>query len=299
MIEKKKVLGFKDHSDINDALDYITSPEFDGIYEEGDDSEKDVIDYTKSDDEDEDEDEETADSKDQEEEKEEDVVNSKSSGHSLFFSEAIGALDLIKSIELSIEESQGKKGDLNPYFDELSSIVEETQSTYKGILETWGKLESMALGIKKSAPEKIKENPVIKKLKEDSEKLKAQKVKGEIDEEDFNRKKDVLRKKAIAELEPTEMVSLSEYSRASEYLSKAIEKFKKGAEVELKKIEEDKNRGKKFSEILGEMDSFIKAKRNIKTSGDKIKDMEKKDREETDRKEEKDKKENETRIKTM
>ncbi len=282
---KKKVLGFQEHSDIDEILDYVTSPKFGEMNEEGE--EENDGDYTGSDD----------DPEEDNDKEESPKKENKIDGHSLFFYEAIGALDLIKSIELSVlEKPENKDNQLKPYFKELANIVNSTQPNYRSILETWEKIESLAQSLKKASPQKINSNDAMNQLKKDSKELRDRRDKGDIDEEEFKRKAEVLKKKAIAEIDPNQMVSLVDYSKASDYLAKAIEKFKKGAEIELKRMEK---KGRGFDSVVSDMQKLIKAKRSIKTSREDVKSREEKEKEQAEEREKKQTTEHKSRIETL
>ena len=254
MDKKIKVLGFRDHSELEEALDYIENYE----------SEREILEE---------------DSEFTSTEKE------PKSGLVLFLSEMCGAIDLLKTISLSIEETQ--EPNIDSYFKEIYDVVSDEAPTYEGMMKILSKLENLGEKMKDSAPRKINSNPQIIKLKDESKDLKRMLADGKLETDDYEKRMDVLRKKAIAEVDPTETITLVQYSKAAESLFQAIKKFKAGAILELKNIEKSKNKEEILENSLSSIKKILSKKRKLVSTKDEVSNrlkQDKKDSEEIDKK---------------
>jgi hypothetical protein len=183
-------------------------------------------------------------------------------GHKTYFTEALSCLDSLLSMAISANNE--KAADSRSRYDSFIAKVSTVASTAKGLYEIWDSLASAAKSIRgniKSAPPAGIDTKEFDSLK--AEKAKAQKdldtqqiTKKEFDEISYDIHKRAM--SATKDADPALAASMPRYIKSGDLLVEAITQFKKGAELEIEKM--DKEGG--IATALKEVSNIAGAKRS-------------------------------------
>jgi peptidoglycan hydrolase-like protein with peptidoglycan-binding domain len=191
--------------------------------------------------------------------------------HYTLFTEAMNALDMLFSVAISANDKE-----LTEIKSEYNAFLGDIK-TSKDLNSIWDSLEKAASGIKSYI--RVPKSPEVAGLKKEFDALKAKFEKGEISDKEFQAQKFDIQKKVVSNLsDVAESASLPIYQKIGENVINAISNFKKGAQLQIKKIEEAGKTASAISSIAGDIND--KKASNIKDTKTKAEDKLEKDKEE-------------------
>jgi hypothetical protein len=210
--------------------------------------------------------------------------------HEVFFSEAVGAIDLIKSIDASIKGEPDKiEAIKKKYLTDLKSSIEGKDYDLKSMKEIWDSILNLAKNsldeVKKSTKVNTDNNPELIQIKKEIQDLKDKKEKGEMEQNEYAEEMNLLRSKAIAQVKSSEIASFFEYAKACGLLYNAVGKFKEGALLEIKESSKEELQ-KEYDHILELV--ITKTGEEVKTTKERAGDKVKKEKDYYERKEKRD-----------
>lgn len=191
--------------------------------------------------------------------------------HSALFTEAMSALDMLFSVAISANDKE-----LTEIRSEYNAFLGEVK-TSKDLNEIWDSLEKAAANIKSFI--RVPKSPEVVGLKKEFDELKSKFEKGEIPDKEFQAKKFEIQKKVVDKLsDVAESASLPIYQKVGDNVISAISNFKKGAQLQIKKIEKAGKTASAIASIAGDISD--KKASNVKDTKAKAEERLEKDKEE-------------------